>query len=566
MMKNKLMALLTAGLMSISTVSAVSFTAVADSQSEGLWFMDYGHGGKVTDISLDATTGTELSDIIESRYLFVQGFDDDYDQYQIEGDTPFTFEVEDDSVAKIKSKSDTKFTVLGITGGDTSISVTAPNGLTGVLGVHVNDKPYIYQDNSQGYHSGRGSDGTLYADPVQQSIISVKLFGQNSSDVRFEIDDTSVAEIVSVFGASAYIRGISYGETTFKATLPDGTVLTAPLVVETYAATTTIAMRTELPELPVTSVTTVDHEYGTSPISYLKGDANGDGRLTLNDAVAILQYVALPAKYPLTGQCKSNADCDGSAGITGGDALWVQLMDAGMEPGDIIYPEVTTTGLPAVTTVKTTPPPPVETTVTTTWAPATKVAVEYDPDCEYSFVHNGSTFELTHTTVTAAEVGELDYSYDFVNIYGTDPESGEAAKTLWSISLDTSPDYSGQLFLFCNIPAEGGYRNYLAVNSGYHPEQLSDFLEGMGFAEHWDVSGSPELKAAIAGLESLAAPDILPGGSAAEAAASNTGLKIEDWKICVLENGYISFRFGGADHIYFIGQESADRIAGLMNS
>ena len=63
---------------------------------------------------------------------------------------------------------------------------------------------------------------------------------------------------------------------------------------------------------------------------YIKGDANGDGKLNLNDAVAILQYVALPAKYPLTGLRKINADCDGVDGISGGDALWVQQKDAGL--------------------------------------------------------------------------------------------------------------------------------------------------------------------------------------------------------------------------------------------
>lgn len=62
----------------------------------------------------------------------------------------------------------------------------------------------------------------------------------------------------------------------------------------------------------------------------LFGDANADSRLTLNDAVAVLQYVALPEKYPLTAQGQFNADCDGEEGITGKDALWVQQKDAGL--------------------------------------------------------------------------------------------------------------------------------------------------------------------------------------------------------------------------------------------
>ena len=63
---------------------------------------------------------------------------------------------------------------------------------------------------------------------------------------------------------------------------------------------------------------------------YVDGDANSDSTLTLNDAVAVLQNIALPAKYPLTPQGKFNADCDGVDGISGGDALWIQQKDAGL--------------------------------------------------------------------------------------------------------------------------------------------------------------------------------------------------------------------------------------------
>ncbi|MBQ3856180.1 MAG: dockerin type I repeat-containing protein, partial [Ruminococcus sp.] len=56
------------------------------------------------------------------------------------------------------------------------------------------------------------------------------------------------------------------------------------------------------------------------------GDANGDGKVNLNDAVAILQYVALANKYPLVAP--QNADIDGTAGINGMDALVIQMIDA----------------------------------------------------------------------------------------------------------------------------------------------------------------------------------------------------------------------------------------------
>ncbi len=62
----------------------------------------------------------------------------------------------------------------------------------------------------------------------------------------------------------------------------------------------------------------------------LYGDANGDGKLNVSDAVAVLQYVANKTKYPLEGQGLINADCDGESGITGGDALAIQQADAGL--------------------------------------------------------------------------------------------------------------------------------------------------------------------------------------------------------------------------------------------
>jgi aryl-phospho-beta-D-glucosidase BglC (GH1 family) len=62
----------------------------------------------------------------------------------------------------------------------------------------------------------------------------------------------------------------------------------------------------------------------------LAGDANEDGKITVSDAVAILQFIANQSKYPLSGAGLANADCDGEAGITGGDAIAVQKADAGI--------------------------------------------------------------------------------------------------------------------------------------------------------------------------------------------------------------------------------------------
>lgn len=58
------------------------------------------------------------------------------------------------------------------------------------------------------------------------------------------------------------------------------------------------------------------------------GDANCDGKVDLADAVAILQYSALPNKYPL--MMPELADVDGVPGVTGADALVLEKVDAGL--------------------------------------------------------------------------------------------------------------------------------------------------------------------------------------------------------------------------------------------
>ena len=63
----------------------------------------------------------------------------------------------------------------------------------------------------------------------------------------------------------------------------------------------------------------------------LRGDANLDGKVTVADAVAVLQFVVNQVKYLLDEQAQANSDIDGFAGITGSDAIVIQKIDAGIE-------------------------------------------------------------------------------------------------------------------------------------------------------------------------------------------------------------------------------------------
>ena len=62
--------------------------------------------------------------------------------------------------------------------------------------------------------------------------------------------------------------------------------------------------------------------------NYLRGDANGDRKVSVADSVAILQSIANRDKYKLSLVGKANGDVDGEDGITANDALTIQKLDA----------------------------------------------------------------------------------------------------------------------------------------------------------------------------------------------------------------------------------------------
>ena len=67
-----------------------------------------------------------------------------------------------------------------------------------------------------------------------------------------------------------------------------------------------------------------------APKATMKGDANGDSKVNVADAVAVMQYISNHTKYALTDAGLANADCDGVEGISGNDAIMIQKIDAGI--------------------------------------------------------------------------------------------------------------------------------------------------------------------------------------------------------------------------------------------
>ena len=75
--------------------------------------------------------------------------------------------------------------------------------------------------------------------------------------------------------------------------------------------------------------TTASEEPANSDV--LWGDANVDNKVTISDAVAILQSIANKNKYALKPQGEINGDVyDNGSGITGSDASVIQMLDAGI--------------------------------------------------------------------------------------------------------------------------------------------------------------------------------------------------------------------------------------------
>lgn len=66
---------------------------------------------------------------------------------------------------------------------------------------------------------------------------------------------------------------------------------------------------------------------GTGGVESVYGDVNEDGKISLADAVLIMQSLSNPNEYKLSLQAQINADVVGNDGITPKDALAIQMVD-----------------------------------------------------------------------------------------------------------------------------------------------------------------------------------------------------------------------------------------------
>lgn len=100
---------------------------------------------------------------------------------------------------------------------------------------------------------------------------------------------------------------------------------TTTTTTETTTTTTTTQTTTTSTEETTTTTTTTEP---TKPVVTLWGDSNEDGKVSIADAVLIMQSLSNPNEYKLTEQGELNADVvDNGSGITPQDALAIQAVD-----------------------------------------------------------------------------------------------------------------------------------------------------------------------------------------------------------------------------------------------
>ncbi len=137
----------------------------------------------------------------------------------------------------------------------------------------------------------------------------------------------------TVFADAVAVETTTTTTETTTTTTETTTTTTETTTTTTETTTTTTEETTTAEETTTTTATeetTTTTTTTTAEQSTLIGDANVDGKVSVADAVAILQAVANKDKYSLKPQGAINADCyDPGDGVTANDALAIQKLDAG---------------------------------------------------------------------------------------------------------------------------------------------------------------------------------------------------------------------------------------------
>ena len=267
-----------------------------------------------------------------------------------------------EGVTPVWSSSDTKIATV-----DQSGTVTAVSSGECKVNVQIGTTIYSFKvestyDPSQGIPEKELSSITL-SDSTPSRTINVS--APEGAQIKWSSSDESVATVdqkgtVTATGSGsckiiAYYGGVNYivkVESTYTGQAPTAPTAEINGIGQTLqlsggegvkswsSSDEKVATVDSTGKVTATglgqAVITAEFENGTSTQinvvvnpKTVYGDATEDGTVNLNDAVAILQFVALRQKYPLTEQGQRNADCHNRGdGISGKDALAIQMLDA----------------------------------------------------------------------------------------------------------------------------------------------------------------------------------------------------------------------------------------------
>ena len=181
--------------------------------------------------------------------------------------------------------------------------------------VKFTEKPVKYDDKGNYYVEMQWLNCDFYGSRVFQFALGYKQDKETFEDVIWDSkNDYSYADLVS-FADENEAAAITDKITVYAddkliwGVEPDGT-------------------KPETDPMPNAGKTTTSAKSDST--ATLWGDANLDKKVTVADAVAILQSVANKDKYALKAQGAKNADVyDNGDGVTGNDALVIQQLDSG---------------------------------------------------------------------------------------------------------------------------------------------------------------------------------------------------------------------------------------------
>ena len=254
----------------------------------------------------------------ETSLARVFGYEDSK-EYK-DGESPLTFKIADENIAVIKNINGPRVELYAKSKGETTLTVTAPDGRTTTARVVV-DGALPTTTTTVRTNDTETSTTTVKIDyKVQVEYDESPMKTGEKREVKFYNPNTKTAKNGKVNTSSECIS-IDYeeGKDTFTVT----------------------ALKEGKAEIYITAEGCTFGSYVYLDIissEAVKGDTNCDGQLDMADAVLIMQALANPNKYGLGGtaerhlteQGKINGDMDGD-GLTVGDAQAIQEILLGLK-------------------------------------------------------------------------------------------------------------------------------------------------------------------------------------------------------------------------------------------